>query len=285
MSPDAPQNVANVPPSRNPGARPWALEVFDHSLKKRLKLDLLLRLAGELDGRACLLVTCGDNPGALNWHFRAAGGRWSWAEMEADRIPAMEGLLEENLHHASPDRLPFPDESFDLVVLIDVHEHLDRVDALNDEIRRVLVPGGQAIVTTPSGDTRLPLARLKRRLGMTPEVYGHTVQGYTLGELEQMMRDVGLLPDDRGAYSRFFTEGIELALNFAYVKVLGRSPEGNDPPEGEIAPTSADKLDNVGGAWKLYRRVFPLLRGVSRLDGLLPGDGGYAVAVSARKPL
>ncbi|CAN5703670.1 hypothetical protein BH23GEM11_BH23GEM11_17010 [soil metagenome] len=285
MVPEAPQNVANARLRRKLGSRPWALEVFDHSLKKRLKLDLLLRMAGDLDGRSCLLVTCGDNPGALNWHFRAAGGTWNWAEMEADRIPAMQGLLDEILHHASPEELPFEDETFDLVVLIDVHEHLDQVAALNREIRRVLVPGGQAIVTTPSGDTRLPLARLKRGLGMTPEIYGHKVQGYTLEELESMMREVFLVPDGRGAYSRFFTEGIELALNFAYVKVLGRSPDGGDPPEGEIAPSSADKLENVGGAWKLYRRVFPLLSGISRLDGLLPGSGGYAVAVSARKPL
>lgn len=205
--------------------------------------------------------------------------------MEADRIPAMEGLLEEVLHHASPGDLPFADESFDLVVFIDVHEHLDRVDALNRELRRVLAPGGQAIITTPSGDTRLPLARLKRRLGMTPAVYGHTVQGYTAEELEHMMREVGLVPEARGAYSRFFTEGIELALNFAYVRVLGRSPDGDRPREGEIAPSSADQLENVGAAWKLYRLLFPVLRGVSRLDGLLPGSDGYAVAVSARKPL
>ncbi len=243
-----------------------------------------MELAGELGDRRCLLVTCGDNPGALNWHLRGAGGRWSWAEMEEDRIPAMAALLGDPVHHSAPDRLPFPGEYFDLVVTIDVHEHLDRVGPLNREIRRVLAPGGRALVTTPSGNTRLPLARVKRLLGMTPAVYGHRVQGYTVEELAGMMRDAGLEPEDQGAYSRFFTEGIELMINLAYVRVLGRSPEGSAPAEGEIAPSSEEQLEQVGGAWRLYRRVYPLLRGISRLDGLLPGRGGYAVALSARKP-
>jgi SAM-dependent methyltransferase len=241
-------------------------------------------MAGPLDDRSCLLVTCGDNPGAMNWKFREAGGQWAWAEMEADRIPAQSNLLGETVAAASPDSLPFEDGSFDLVVVIDVHEHLGRVDPLNREINRVLVQGGQALLTTPSGDPGLPLARLKRRLGMTPEVYGHHVQGYTVQELSTMARAAGLEPEAEGAYSRFFTEAIELAINVAYVKILGRSPEGEAPREGEIAPSSAEQLDHVGGAWRLYRKFYPLLRAVSRLDALLPGRGGYAVAISARKP-
>jgi SAM-dependent methyltransferase len=264
--------------------RPWALELFDHSLKKRLKLELLLELAGPLERRRCLLLTCGDNPGALNWHFREAGGEWDWAEMEADRIQVMEDLLDEPVRNASEDELPFPDDGFDLVVVIDVHEHLDRVDALNLEIARVLAPGGRAILTTPNGDPRLPLARLKRILGMTPRVYGHRVQGYTVRELEEMACAAGLVPEGRGAYSRFFTEAIELTINVAYVKVLGRSADQGAPREGEIAPSSAGDLENVGGAYRLYRLVYPLLRAVSRLDSLIPGRGGYAVAVVARKP-
>lgn len=204
--------------------------------------------------------------------------------MEAERIPAQSRLLGETVVPASPEFLPFEDGAFDLVTVIDVHEHLTAVAPLNHEITRILAPGGQALLTTPSGDPGLPLARLKRRLGMTPEVYGHHVQGYTVEELNTMARAAGLAPEAQGAYSRFFTEAIELAINFAYVKVLGRSPEGEAPREGEIAPTSAEQLEQVGVAWRLYRRVYPILRAASRLDALLPGRGGYAVAISARKP-
>ena len=270
--------------AQDPQPRPWALDLFHHSLKKRLKVELLLELAGELVGKRCLLITCGDNPGAINWRFREAGGEWTWAELEPGRIRAMEELLDEPVVSATPHRIPFDDGAFDLVVSIDVHEHLDETEPLNRELARILADGGRALVTTPNGNPRLPLARMKRLLGMSPQVYGHKVQGYTGKELESMLTGVGLVPEDHGAYSRFFTEGIELAINLAYVKVLGRSPDGQAPNEGEIAPSSSGELDRLSGPYRLYRAVYPLLRAVSRLDGLLPGSGGYAVAVVARKP-
>jgi hypothetical protein len=67
--------------------QPWQLQVFDVSLKKRQKLEMLLELLGPLDGLECLLVTNGDNPGSLNHHMRRAGGRWRWCELEAKGIP------------------------------------------------------------------------------------------------------------------------------------------------------------------------------------------------------
>jgi SAM-dependent methyltransferase len=262
----------------------WALELFRRSLKKQQKLELLQQMLGPVDDERCLLVTCGDNSGALNHHFRAGGGRWSWAEMEADQIASMAAVVGEPVRQATPRHLPFPDASFERVVVIDVHEHLDATTPLNREIFRILSPGGTAVLTTPNGNPRLPLAIVKRLLGMTTEVYGHRVQGYTAEELEEMAEEAGLLPEGRGAYSRFFTEAIELAINFAYVKVLRRSDDEADGREGEIAPSTPGELKKVGGAYRLYRFVYPLLRAISSLDRLIPGKGGYAVAIMARRP-
>ena len=50
---------------------PWQIEMFQRSIKKQQKLKALLELLGETTGKKCLLVTCGDNNGALNWHFRS----------------------------------------------------------------------------------------------------------------------------------------------------------------------------------------------------------------------
>jgi SAM-dependent methyltransferase len=267
-----------------PASGPWQLRMFDVSLKKRQKVSLLLRLLGPLGNERCLLLTCGDNNGAMNFHFRAAGGRWCWADVEEGGIPAMEQLLAEPVAHARPDRLPFDDGSFDRVVVVDVHEHLEDVAVLNREIERVLAPGGRVVVTTPNGDTTLPVARLKRRVGMRPAEYGHVVQGYRGAELEQMLREQGLRPESSGSYSRFFTEMAELVINLAYVKVLSRRNRSNGVPAGEIAPTSEEKLRRVEKSYRLYRRIYPAMRAFSALDRLVPGQGGYAVAVAARKP-
>jgi SAM-dependent methyltransferase len=263
---------------------PWQLQVFGVSLKKRQKLAMLLRLLGPLDGEECLLVTNGDNPGSLNHHLRSAGGRWQWCELEAQGIPDMQHFLNEPVLQGSEESLPFADATFSRVVVVDVHEHLEHPDAFDAEVARVLAPGGMAVVTTPNGNERLPVARLKRWVGMDPATYGHKVQGFEARELEARMRKVGLVPETRGAYSRFFTEFIELAINFAYVKVLGRRKGRNQPPAGEIAPRSAEQLGSVGGAFTFYRRAFPLIHAVSSLDALIPGSGGYAVGITARRP-
>lgn len=265
-------------------ATPWQLQVFDVSLKKRQKLVMLLDLLGPLEGEECLLITNGDNPGSLNHHLRRAGGRWTWCELEAHGIPDMERFLGEPVHAGSERTLPFPDAAFSRVVVVDVHEHLGRTEAFDREVARILVPNGLAVVTTPSGNERLPVARMKRWLGMDPATYGHMVQGFDAEELEAKLRAVGLVPEGRGAYSRFFTEFIELAINFGYVKVLGPLKGKRKPPAGEIAPRSAEQLGSVGGAFRFYQRAFPLIRAFSALDVLVPGRGGYAVGVVARRP-
>lgn len=264
--------------------RPWQLQVFDVSLKKRQKLAMLLDFLGPLAGETCLLITSGDNPGSLNWHLARAGGRWTWCELDAHGIPEMEQFLGETVHAGAEDALPFTNAAFSRVVVVDAHEHLERPDALDREVARVVAPGGLVIVTTPNGDERLPVARLKRILGMDPAAYGHIVQGFRSEELEQRMRAVGLVPERRGAYSRFFTEFVELAVNFGYVKVLGRRKGASRPQPGEIAPRSAAQLGSVGGAFRFYRMAFPLIRAVSWLDALVPGRGGYAVGIVARRP-
>ncbi len=54
--------------------------------------------------------------------------------------------------NASIYDLPFPDETFDAVLLSEILEHVDRdVDALR-EVRRVLKPDGLALITVPHAD-------------------------------------------------------------------------------------------------------------------------------------
>jgi hypothetical protein len=118
---------------------------------------------------------------------------------------------------------------------------------------------------------------------MHPEHYGHVVQGYTADQLERMLREVNLTPVRRGAYSRFFTELAEFAINFGYVKILARRRKGPPVPAGTIAPASAEQLRAVERTYRLYAMIYPFVRAFSSLDAMVPGRGGYAVAVTARK--
>jgi SAM-dependent methyltransferase len=270
-------------PDTPAAATPWQLRLFSKTLKKQQKLRLLLRQIGDCRGRDCLLVTNGDNNGALNWHFRAHGGRWTWVENEAGHLEEMQELLGERVRLGRADRIPADDASFDVVVSIDVHEHLDDCGPFSRELARVARPGALVVVTTPNGDAWKPLTVLKQWLGMTREIYGHKVIGYNAAQHRDMLRAAGLEPVAEGSYSRGFTEAIELALNFAYVKVLGRKG-GAKVEQGTIAPAQRDQLRKVEREYRIYAAAYPLLLAVSKLDALLPFFTGYAVSVVARRP-
>ena len=68
-----------------------------------------------------------------------------------------QGAHLENLHYSTGDvqDLESPDGAFDLVVTVDVLEHVDSPGKMMDELARVLAPGGLAVVTFPQ--TRFPL--------------------------------------------------------------------------------------------------------------------------------
>jgi SAM-dependent methyltransferase len=229
------------------------------------------------------MISGHDNNGAMNHYFRAAGGSWSWGQVYQHGIPEMAAFLGDPVAHVDINHFPFADEAFDVVIVIDVHEHFRELDGLNKEIARIVAPGGLAIVTTPNGDTRLPLAVLKRHVGMGPEIYAHVVQGYRVSELEQMMRTVGMTPVNWGGYSRFFTEFAELAINLAYVKVIKKKKDHPEVIQGTIAPTNKKEADAVRKELRMYSLIYPFMYFFSLLDKLIPGRGGYAVAVSAKK--
>ena len=260
---------------------PWQIKMFQRSIKKPQKLRALLALLGETTGKKCLLVTCGDNNGALNWYFRQHGGEWTWVDVSGENNDQISRLLNEPVYAFKEDDFPIPSDWFDYVVSIDVLEHLRQDQPFLKELKRVLKPGGKAVVTVPNGDGKLLANKIKWKFGMTPEVYGHTRAGYTVSELSETLRKSGLEPNASGGYSRFVTEMIELVLNFGYVRVLAKKRGGAQPDH--IAPISASEIKTHGLAYQVYSIIFPIVRAISLLDHLLPARTNNAVIVSAQK--
>jgi SAM-dependent methyltransferase len=260
---------------------PWQIEMFGRSIKKQQKLRALLELIGPVNGLQCLLVTCGDNNGALNWHFRDFGGVWSWADVSGENVDQISELLDDPVFAAPPDSLPFEAEQFDVVVSIDVLEHLPDDQPFLQELTRVLKKDGRAVVTVPNGDPGLLANRIKWRAGMSPEIYGHFRAGYTLKELSAALIQAGLTPNATGGYSRFFTEMVELVINYGYVKVLSKKRGGARP--GQIAPLSSGELKKHGLVYRVYSMIYPISHAFSKLDGLQSQRADNAVIVAAIK--
>jgi SAM-dependent methyltransferase len=261
---------------------PWQLQMYRRSLKKKMKVRALKKFLGAAENRKCLLITCGDNNGAINYHLRNSGGDWSWAEFEAETQADMEKLLGAPVHILDRETcsLPFADDFFNLLVSIDVHEHLRKPELLAAEFFRVLKPGGRAVVTTPNGNERKMVVRLKRWSGMDNLEYGHVRTGFDIPDLERLLAAARLNPVRSGSYAKFFTEFLELLLNWTYVKILNRR---HHVPGSGIAPSSLKKLNAVKKSYRLYALLYPLFWLFSRLDGLLFFSRGYAVIVEAQK--
>jgi SAM-dependent methyltransferase len=261
----------------------WQLAMFRKSLKKKMRLGVLKKMLGSIQAEErCLLITCGDNNGAMNHHLRRLGGNWAFADLEDHCIAEMRDLLQQEVLLADPENLPYEDAAFDRIVTIDVHEHLDDPSPFSREVGRIARPGAQIVCTVPNGDEDRLAVRIKHAIGMTPEAYGHSRVGMTRGELADLMACSRIDCTRSTTFSRLFTELLELTINFAYVKVLaGRSAA--DVEDGQIAPATKDQLSSVRKSYRIYSAIYPLYWLVSQLDKLIAFTEGYVVVVEGRR--
>jgi SAM-dependent methyltransferase len=133
-----------------PGYDRWAA-VYDHDANPLPALEepVVRAFVGTPSGRCVLDLGCGTGRHAL-W-LAAAGARVTAVDFspgmlaEARRKPGSDAVT--FLVHDLHERLPFADGDFDLVVSGLVLEHLAEPGPFFAEIRRVLAPGGRAVVS------------------------------------------------------------------------------------------------------------------------------------------
>ena len=120
------------------------------------------------------------------------------------------------------------------------------------------------------------LRLLRDALGLTDAWHGHLRPGYTVRELE------ALLPPDmqmtrHRTYNRFFSELLDIALNFAVTRKTG-----TESTEKGLVLTG-DELAHHEKSFKLYSMIYPVCRLWSKLDALVPWTSGYMLALRAEK--
>jgi 2-polyprenyl-6-hydroxyphenyl methylase/3-demethylubiquinone-9 3-methyltransferase len=117
-------------------------------------------VVGHWNGKAVLDLGCGG--GFMAEALARAGADVIGVDPSAPAIEAAEAharaqALGIDYRVGSGERIPLSDASVDCVVCVDVLEHVDSVDAVLDEIRRVLKPGGLFLFDTIN---RTPFAAL-----------------------------------------------------------------------------------------------------------------------------
>ena len=161
---------------------PQRLELPDLDLRRRF-------LLGQVQpGDRALDLGCGD--GTFTGELSAAGARAvgvDVAEAALERARAGHPDLEFRLTPIEGP-LPFEDNSFQLVWASEVIEHVGDTARWLSEVRRVLVPGGRLLLTTPAhGRLRLLLGGVER---YSPPLGDH-LHLYTRDSLHRLLAEFG----------------------------------------------------------------------------------------------
>lgn len=263
----------------------WQLQLYRRSLKKKETVKALLEHLPPVAGRRCLELGCGTG---LTSHFlRERGGTWVSADFERDHVRSARSLVGDRVLQIGERTVPFRDASFDVVAAINFLEHIEDDETFFAEMVRVLRPGGDFLFMAPKGEHGRPGFALKRVLGFTAdqEGFGHARDGYPPDRTRALLQRHGLEVQGIESYCRLFTESLEDLLNYAYHRkaMQGKAAREQDF-HGDTAPMSAEALNKVGTAYKVYSAVYPALRAWTMLDHLIPFTSGYMMVAWGRKP-
>jgi SAM-dependent methyltransferase len=270
--------------ARSTAAEPWQIGLFRRSLKKKETMKALLDNLPPVEGRRCLELGCGT--GLTSYFLRQRGGTWTSCDFERDHVRSARQLVGERVVHIDERSLPFLTASFDVVVAINFLEHIQDDDGFFAEMVRVLKPGGEFLFMAPKGEHGRPGFALKRVLGFTAdqEGFGHARDGYPLEKARALMQRHGLMVRSVNSYCRLFTESLEDLLNYAYHrKAMKQKQPSEQDFHGDTAPMSAEALNKVGTAYKVYSTIYPALRAWTLLDRLIPFSPGYMMVARASK--
>ncbi len=184
----------------------------DMAFKKRV--ETIFEWIAPTDDMLILDIPCGRGF-YLNMFRYVSGCRLVGAELDWDVIRKAQTnvghLPNLTLNNVNIYAMPYPDNTFDAVILSEILEHLDRdVDGLK-EVYRVLKPGGVVAITVPNADYPFwwdPINRtleylFKRpiRTGIFAGIWANHVRLYTRDQLRAAVEAGGFIVEAERAFT------------------------------------------------------------------------------------
>jgi SAM-dependent methyltransferase len=253
--------------------RNWPVLLFKKSVLKQRKFKRITELLGDTQDLDCLDI--GSDNGVISYLLRKRGGRWKSADLDEAAIRSIHVLVKRDVFQIDGRRIPFDDNEFDRVVIIDFLEHIETDQEFIEELFRVIKPHGGLIINVPHIKNSL-LRKFRHVIGETDEKHGHVRPGYTLETLTHLLRDRFTI-DSCTTYSKFFCESIDTLLTFGY----GRLKGGQSVSSKGLIVTGQD-FTRYRKIFLFYSCVYPLLWLVAKLDELLFWTSGYMLIAKAR---
>ncbi|HEX9628537.1 MAG TPA: class I SAM-dependent methyltransferase, partial [Pyrinomonadaceae bacterium] len=142
------------------------------------------------------------------------------------------------------ESLPYEDQSFDLVTALDVVEHLDDDIAGLKEMRRVLRPGGRAVLFVPA---------FMFLWGVQDDISHHR-RRYTLPDLKRKLREAGLTVE-RATYANL-TFFAPILIGRQLMRLIGWRPASENNITISALNGLLGRIFSVE-SWWLRRLNFP----------------------------
>ena len=125
-----------------------AITTLQKIAEEERKDRFTFEISQQLQGKLCLEVGCAR--GTVSHFLRNAGGTWFHADTDRSNVAGAMAFVKEGVLQIPPNVLPFPDSTFDVIVSLDYLEHVHDDAAALKELFRVLKPGGQLLISTPT---------------------------------------------------------------------------------------------------------------------------------------
>jgi len=148
--------------------------------RRRIISSFVEKICRELGKERPRILDVGCGTGA-NLEMLGQFGEAEGVDVSVDALTFCRARGLTNVRQGAAEKLPYEDESFDLVTALDVVEHLDDDRAGLKEMHRVLRPGGRALLFVPA---------FMFLWGVQDDISHHR-RRYTLSGLRQVVREAG----------------------------------------------------------------------------------------------
>ncbi len=167
--------------------RLWQEKLFKRSVRRARKLDKIEGLVGNTVNLQCLEISSGD--GIISVHLRSLGGSWKTAASTKSAADSIGYDISEKITLIENGKLPFDDQAFDRVVIVDALKGIAADHDFIRECHRVLKSDGWVVI---SEEYRRPVsitALLQQLFSVSPIAKGEKRNGYSNHELYNILKD------------------------------------------------------------------------------------------------
>lgn len=185
-----------------------------HALKRILKSEIRNGL---------VILDIGSYDGYISYNLKKLFPNLKITVVDVDKsglkLAKEKGL---NTLYASALELPIKDNQVDVVLCLDVIEHIKEDEKMIKEISRVLKTGGKVVLTTPMQDgVSFPFLG-RQRIENINKSWGHVRKGYSLENIKELFGNSNLKVIKTNKYFNFLSRFIYRFIFLSKISLKGK---------------------------------------------------------------